>query len=140
MILTAAIALVVWMLLFVPALNEDRTKVVVRAETLYVPTGLSAEQIIWLARLMECESGIDAQAVNLVDLDNTASWGLLQFKPSTFSSFTVKYGLQGELMDGTTQVDIVSRWILNPGEVSWQQQFPGCVRKLGEPPSNVVSA
>lgn len=45
---------------------------------------LSAAQVIWLARLMNCESGIKANAVNPNDLDNTPSWGILQFKDSTF--------------------------------------------------------
>lgn len=95
---------------------------------------LSSSQIIWLARLMDCESEITDEAINPNDLDNTPSWGILQFKPSTFITFAAKYGIEGELMSPEAQVSIVTYWILHPGEVRWDRQFPGCVARLGEPP------
>ena len=99
----------------------------------YKPS-LSHAQVIWIAQLMNCESDVTATAVNPNDLDNTPSWGILQFKPSTFESFAVKYGIGGELMSAESQVAIVTHWILNPSEVTWSQQFPACIRKIGEPP------
>lgn len=95
---------------------------------------LSSAQIIWLAHLMSCESSINKKAVLRVDLDGTPSIGLLQFKQGTFDSYKKKYDLKGDIFDGETQVDIVSYWILNPGEVDWKWQFPDCVRKYGVPP------
>lgn len=106
--------------------------------TVYVdkPT-LTPAQVIWLAKLMDCESQIDDTAINPNDLDNTPSWGILQFKPSTFTSFAAKYGITGELMNAESQVAIVTYWILHPGEVRWEQQFPWCVEKLGTPPVTI---
>ncbi len=96
---------------------------------------LTPRQIIWLARLMNCESGIKETAINPNDLDNTPSWGILQFKPATFAAFTTRYSISAELMDAEAQVAIVIEWLLRPGEVDWTRQFPACVEKLGIPPS-----
>lgn len=98
---------------------------------------LSPAQIIWLARLMQCESGIRANAVNPNDLDNTPSYGILQFKPSTFYGGVKAFGLSTTTpyTDAETQVAIVEQWILLGG-VRWEHQFPGCTSKLGTPPQN----
>lgn len=109
----------------------------VESQVVFVPSELTPAQIIWFARLMDCESGINEGAINPNDLDNTPSWGILQFKPSTFESFTVKYGISAELMNAEAQVAIVTHWLLNPGEVDWTQQFPACVRKHGVPPGHI---
>lgn len=95
---------------------------------------LSSAQIIWLARLMDCESGINANAINPIDLDGTASLGILQFKTGTFNTWAQKYKIEEELMSPEAQVSIVTQWILNPGTVDWTNEFPGCVAKLGLPP------
>ncbi len=95
---------------------------------------LSPAQTIWLAHLMQCESGIRKNAVLKVDLDGSSSLGLLQFKQGTFDSYKAKYGFTGEIFDGVTQVKIVTQWILHPGSIDWQWQFPDCVRKYGLPP------
>jgi hypothetical protein len=96
---------------------------------------LSPAQIIWLARLMQCESGLKANAVNPKDLDNTPSYGLLQFKPGTFNAAVKEFGLSTttSYMDPEVQVAIVEQWILRGG-VNWRHQFPGCTTKLGLPP------
>ncbi len=107
-------------------------------ETSYVPQPhLSAPQMIWLARLMNCESGIKVSAINPNDLDNTPSYGILQFKPGTYRTFAVKYGLASttDYMNPVEQIAIVEHWILEP-EVDWTQQFPACVARLGLPPSS----
>lgn len=97
---------------------------------------LSPAQIIWFARLMNCESGIKATAVNPNDLDNTPSYGLLQFKPGTFNAAMrdLKLGTSTDYMDPELQVAIVEQWILRGG-VNWRVQFPACVNKLGLPPT-----
>lgn len=96
---------------------------------------LTPTQIIWLARLINCESGGKAGAINPNDLDNTPSYGLLQFKPSTYAQFAKKYNLASttDYMNPEGQVAIVQQWILD-GQVRWQQQFPACVAKFGLPP------
>lgn len=99
---------------------------------------LSPAQIIWLAKLMNCESHINKDAVNPVDRDGTASLGILQFKQGTFDGAMADYGLIGTIHDGVTQVEIVSNWILEePGDVDWSWQFPACVEKLGWPPVTI---
>lgn len=115
--------------------TEAEYKVETIVETVHIPKGLTPAQIIWLAQLMDCESGINRNAINPNDLDNTPSHGILQFKTQTFDNFTVKYGIEGELMDAEAQVAIVTYWLLNPDEITWGQQFPACVKKLGLPPS-----
>lgn len=87
----------------------------------------------WLAALIMCESSGNPNAINEVDLDGTPSYGLLQFKPSTFEHFKKAYKLEGELMDPEAQKAIVRRMMDDPS-VRWDKQFPWCVRKLGIPP------
>lgn len=96
---------------------------------------LSPAQMIWFARLMYCESGMKATAVNPKDLDNTPSYGILQFKPSTFRWGAAQVGIATSTfyMDAESQVAIVENWIINGG-IDWYQQFPACIKKLGLPP------
>lgn len=112
------------------------TEIVVSHEIVYKPQPtLSATQIIWLARLMQCESGIKDTAINPNDLDNTPSYGLLQFKPSTYAYYATRYGLASttDYMNPQGQVTIVTQWLLSEGEVEWTHQFPACVAKIGLP-------
>lgn len=97
---------------------------------------LSSAQMIWLAKLMLCESGIKEGSINPKDLDNTPSYGLLQFKPSTFQGAAKKYELASttDHMNAESQVAIVINWILD-GSANWRQQFPACTDKLGLPPT-----
>lgn len=132
------IVLVATLLAFVSTV-ESKTEYIIEevtnTVTVYETKELSPAQVIWLAKLMNCESGIKTTAINPNDLDNTPSYGLLQFKPSTFSAFTAKYDIESDdYMDANAQVEIVMHWILNPGEVRWEGQFPACVKKLGLPP------
>lgn len=94
---------------------------------------ISGDREEWLQRLILCESSGNPEAVNPVDLDGTPSYGLLQFKPSTFEFFSKAYGIDGELMDPEAQKAIVRRMMDDP-TVRWESQFPWCVRKLGRPP------
>lgn len=69
-----------------------------------------------------------------MDLDGTPSYGLLQFKPTTFTGYRTQYGLpEAELMDPEAQKETVRHMMQDPG-VDWNQQFPDCVRRLGWPP------
>lgn len=134
-IVLVALTLLVWLTRPQAAMGDIEPVAEPIVKIVYVDKpALTPAQIIWLAHLMDCESDIDSTAINPNDLDNTPSWGILQFKPETFSSFAVKYGITGELMHPESQVAIVTHWILNPGEVRWEQQFPACVRAWGLPP------
>ena len=94
---------------------------------------LTRAQEAWLGALIWCESKGNAQAINPKDRDNTPSYGLLQFKPSTFELFKKQYGVTGKLMDPEVQEEIVKEMIIH-GRKDWTKQFPDCVRKLGKPP------
>lgn len=119
------------------AAGEEARKVV---EVVYVPEpSLSPAQIIWLARLMQCESGLKAEALNPADTNGLPSRGILQFQDATFASFTVKYGISADVPVAEAQVEIVTYWLLNPGEVRFSQQFPLCVEKLGQPPGSALA-
>lgn len=94
---------------------------------------LATDRAAWLADLIQCESNGRPEAVNPKDRDGTPSYGLLQFKPSTFEMFSKAYGIEGELMDPEAQKAIVIR-MMDDKSVVWENQFPACVRKLGRPP------
>lgn len=111
------------------------------------------EEEEWLERLVMCESSGNPEAINEEDLDGTPSYGLLQFKPSTFWMFAEAYGIVHRQYEPDTaympdmsigswydvmmapeyQRAIVRRMMRDPS-VKWENQFPGCVRKLGLPP------
>lgn len=113
----------------------------VPAESLAVGPIIAVEQIrateeqeAWLKDLEQCESSGNPEAVNEVDRDGTASYGLLQFKPGTFAFFAKAYGIEGELMDPDAQRAIVRRMMKDPS-IDWEWQFPDCVKKyIGRPP------
>lgn len=95
---------------------------------------LLASREEWLKNLIKCESGGNPLAVNEVDRDGTPSYGLLQFKPSTFETFSKAYGVVGELMDPEAQKEIVRKMMDDPS-VKWEKQFPDCVTiYIGWPP------
>lgn len=131
----AALAAAFTTIFLVPLIANGEPKVEIVTVTEYVekPT-LTPSQVLWLARLMQCESGIKTSAINPNDLDGTPSLGILQFKIGTFDHYKAKYGITGDIMQGEPQIAIVSEWILRPGEVDWTRQFPACVQKLGVPP------
>ncbi len=90
---------------------------------------------IWIDGLEWCESGGNPLAVNPNDTDNTPSYGILQFKPSTFDYFSKKYRIVGELMDPVAQRKITRAMIDNGVDLT--RQFPGCTRILGLPPEMI---
>lgn len=96
---------------------------------------LSYQQRAWLGALTWCESGGKPGAINPNDRDNTPSYGILQFKPSTFTGYAKLYGIDASkgYMDADTQLAIVEQMIVR-GDVKWSQQFPACTKKLGTPP------
>ena len=99
---------------------------------------LASEQEAWLDDLVQCESRGNAAAINPKDRDGTPSYGLLQFKPSTFAEFSKAYGIgdPAEYMDPEAQKEIVLRMMRDPS-VRWSVQFPVCVSILGNPPGAV---
>lgn len=138
LVVITVLTAVITTILLVPRIvrAQQWTNMCVARETQYLPQPkLSPAQIIWLARLMDCESNIKSLAVNPNDLDNTPSFGILQFKPSTYAWGAKTAGLASttDYMNPEGQVAIVEHWILNGG-VRWSSQFPACVKKLGNPP------
>lgn len=96
---------------------------------------LSHQQTAWLGALEWCESRGNPKAINPKDRDNTPSYGILQFKPSTFSLFATLYGLSSttDYMDPDAQEAIVKQMILQGG-IRWNYQFPACTAMIGTPP------
>lgn len=96
---------------------------------------LTDRQEIWINALEWCESRDMPNAINPRDKDNTPSYGILQFKPSTYAYYAKKYGLGSttDYMNPAGQKAIVKGMILDD-TVNWQKQFPDCVRKLDHPP------
>lgn len=87
----------------------------------------------WLGDLILCESGGNPNALNPVDNDGTPSHGLLQFKDTTFTMYSERYGVKGELYDPEVQKQLV-RFMMDDSRVNWFNEFPACVRRLGLPP------
>ena len=134
----AVITAIATTLALTPLLVRSTPAPVVIREVVYEKQKtLSPAQVIWLAKLMQCESGIKASALNPNDLDNTPSYGILQFKPSTYISAAIGLGLASttDFKNPEGQVAIVTHWILEGG-IEWTTQFPACVAKLGLPPAN----
>ena len=107
---------------------------------------LTHAQFVWLGALEWCESrGQGVKAVNPKDKDGTPSYYWWQFKPETFKAFGEKYGLfeKGksiaeikELMKGYLLTVQVMVNMIPDKAVDWDNEFPGCVAKLGPPPQN----
>lgn len=110
----------------------EEIKVVEKEE---IKVELSYQQEAWLGALIWCESKGNPKAINPNDLDNTPSYGILQFKPSTFEYYQKRYNTnRGDgYMDPDAQIEIVEQMIIR-GDVKWSQQFPACTKKLGNPP------
>jgi len=109
-------------------------------------TLLSHRQETWRAALEWCESRGDPGAVNPKDRDGTPSYYSFQFKPSTFKSFGERYGIiekgleiqeiKERMKDYQITLKIVEAMILDQKNINWENEFPGCVKKLGRPPKN----
>lgn len=127
------VALIVLIVLFFPFTFEVKpeTQIASMPLELVIVTETPAE--VWLDKLENCESGRDPKAVNPEDSDGTPSYGILQFKPSTFELFSKAYKIPGELMDPKAQRAIVLRMMKDPS-VEWETQFPKCIEMLGRPP------
>lgn len=91
-----------------------------------------------LKDLIKCESGGNPRALNKVDRDGTSSYGLLQFKPSTFlmalklikPDATYQEAFNS-IYNGDLQVKAWIAWYGDGKPVSWwRQQFPACSKKF----------
>lgn len=147
-ILLTAVALSIFTAAKLHLISKDN--VVVKAETViveepkrYVPTHA---QTVWLHALEWCESRGKESSINPEDRDGTPSYYSFQFKPSTFKSYALKYGLlessdlntdakvMKEMSNYNTQKAIVTE-MLNDPKVKWNNEFPDCTkRKIGLPP------
>ena len=142
-LLLTVLSTIAWTVLLVPhAAATEVSYVRIPWEDVSVkppaPT-LADRQAAWLAKLVSCESLGDPAAVNPKDRDGTPSYGLLQFKPSTFAMFSRAYGIgdPSDYMDPKAQKAIVLR-MMRDRTVDWHQQFPVCVQRYGLPPSVVA--
>lgn len=120
----------------IPEPDPPKTRITPAPAPKHAHVALAGAQEAWIDRLVKCESHGDPKAVNPKDRDGTPSYGLLQFKPSTFAMFSVAYGIGSpeDYMDPASQRAIVRRMIKDPS-VRWGQQFPVCVRvHIGLPP------
>ncbi len=97
-------------------------------------TTISTPLDTYLDRLEICESGGNPKALNPKDLDGTPSKGAFQFKDTTFTYFSRKYGIKTtSIWNREEQRSLVKRMATDP-QVNMKRQFPDCVRKLGLPP------
>lgn len=111
-----------------------------------MPT-LTHAQLVYTYALEWCESQGNVKAINPKDNDNTPSYYSWQFKPGTFRYFGTKYGIiatsttDADLMklmsDYPTERKVLEAMVLDGKRIEWQNQFPGCTRKLGYPPRGV---
>ena len=118
-------------------LSDSYTEGVVPTEKEISEEKLMQDRETWLEDLVMCESSGRPEAINPKDVDGTPSYGLLQFKPSTFEMYIKRYKMTGELMDEEVQKAIV-RKMMDDEKVKWQNEFPDCVKRLGTPPQRVL--
>lgn len=121
-----------------PIIEEfDITKV---GSHLYVPTH---QQDVWISVLEWCESKGDNTAINPQDSDGTPSYYAFQFKPHTFKSYGIKYGLLRDDLEPEDYMNLLSIYeyqheivtrMVGDSEVDWHQEFPKCVQIYGLPP------
>lgn len=89
-------------------------------------------------KLRHCESRHNVLALNPNDLDNTPSYSLYQWKPSTWKGYVKKYDLfewqkweesdyWNSMYSEWHQEIVVARMFLDP-DVNLQHEFPGCSR------------
>lgn len=136
------IAVLVGAILGAGSLKALTPKVVADTGTAAATPTLTSEQQAWLGALEWCESRGNPKAINPKDRDNTPSYGLLQFKPSTLTLFAKLYGIATTskgVMDPATQTAIVTQMIVRGG-VDWSAQFPVCSHRLGLPPQSPAVA
>lgn len=97
---------------------------------------LSPAQQAWVRKLEMCESSGHPTSINPKDLDGTASYGILQFKKSTFDSYARRYGVKvSNFTDPAQQEAVLTAMLLHYTDINWHHQFPDCVSKLGMPPT-----
>lgn len=91
---------------------------------------------LWIEALEKCESSGNPKAVNPKDRDGTPSYGAFQFKPSTYRGYAKILNLSSttDFMNRKGQLAIVRYMVTDP-KTKIENQFPGCVRKLGKPPA-----
>ncbi len=105
---------------------------------------LTHAQVVYTYALEWCESRGVEGAINPKDNDNTPSYYSWQWKPSTFRYFCTKYGIiatstsEADLMtlmrDYPTERKVLEAMVRDGKRIEWQNQFPGCTKKLGYPP------
>lgn len=106
----------------------------------YIPEGTPDKVVAILNDLIKCESRGNQTALNKVDRDGTASFGLLQFKPDTFYGVLKQYidptitrdEAVALIYNGDIQVRAFIVWYGNGKPVEWwAQQFPACSKLYG---------
>lgn len=128
----AAVTAMITTVVFTPRVVSSQSYTRIPFESIKIKAPSAQE--VWLNKLVMCESTGNPNAINKVDRDGTPSYGLLQFKPSTFEYFARRYGVSGTLMEPEAQKKIV-RQMMNDRGVDWLQQFPDCVKNhIGFPP------
>ena len=105
---------------------------------------ITKEQELYLAKLINCESGDNPLARNDHDRDNLSAKGLYQFKDKTWRFYIKKYDLWNwrnwEEADFENAIwsrehqEVVLRYMLNDEDVNFKREFPQCVKRLGLPP------
>lgn len=112
---------------------------VMEGQTWTIPEGLDPKTHQMLIELIDCESTGNANALNKVDRDGTSSYGLLQFKPSTFHGAVklihpeMSYDEAfNAIYDGNLQIRAFLAWYGEGKPIAWwKQQFPACSAKYG---------
>lgn len=135
MIMTAAAVAIT---LLNPAKAETRQETKQEAQ-------LTHAQEVWIAALEWCESRGRPEAINKKDRDGTPSYYSFQFKPSTLEYYGKIYKVIPQEADEAQlaeylksyeiQYAIVKAMVLDSKHITWEQQFPGCVKKNGPPPT-----
>jgi hypothetical protein len=105
-----------------------------------IPEETDPKVVRILTDLIRCESRGNPNALNKIDRDGTPSYGLLQFKPSTFHAVLKQYidptiteeQSFAKIYDGDLQIKAFIAWFGDGRPISWwQQQFPACSKLYG---------
>lgn len=96
-------------------------------------TALAAEaaEYVWLRNLAYCESRIGANTAH------PTYRGMFQFLPESWAWYAKRYGLrtfEDKIESHEHQLVMLTYMLRDPG-VNWPKVFPGCVAKIGPPPT-----
>lgn len=119
-------------------------RIICEPEDLKCRVKTEGERTQWKLSLALCESGDNPLALNKIDVNGTSSIGQWQFQANSWKYRIRKYKLfnykswepadwENTIFSKIHQEIVLDRMIDDP-TVTWQNEFPTCIKRVGLPP------